>query len=54
MDIKSNSEITLKQLLRKRDYIVELIELGYDLRSELNNVIIAINNQVIKQGEKDA
>ncbi len=38
MELISNYNLTLKQLLRKRDYIKGLIDLGYNLKKEYENV----------------
>ncbi len=45
MELISNYNLTLKQLLRKRDYIKGLIDLGYNLKKEYENVKIAIENK---------
>lgn len=49
MTPKSNKELTLNQLFRKRDYIVRLIEdCGYDLEAELDNVHNELKDRIIE------
>lgn len=49
---KSNSELTLKELFRKRDLITQLLEVGYDLRPELEHVMQEINNKIVENKQK--
>lgn len=48
MTIRNNKDLTLNQLFRKREYIVGMIDLGYDLEKELDNVHEELKDRIIE------